>query len=197
MSSSSFLTLSFIAFLFGATSAAAATEQERRADLRDYAREKFSNSTNHCLTFAEVADYAAKAITAQKLGVPEFLEDMRLVIIGNDTFLRRGGQRGEFYMNVKTTSSGFKPELRDDSPQVEHAFAAIYFAKGIGIFSMPGGTTFWGSFVELLQGSYKLQRPSRADSLLYAYGSDIGERLSKNNFSQIKTPIERTLCESK
>ena len=53
----------------------------------------------------------------------------------SDTFLRRKGKRGKYYMGIKTNDSGFKKVLKGGSPQVEHAFTGIYFSKGPGMAS--------------------------------------------------------------
>lgn len=174
-----------------ATAADYKNDDWRRTNLKDFASASFTNSTNHCKTFADVSDHAAKNVKQANGDVGMFLEDMRLVIIGADTFLRRKGERGKYYMAVKTNASGFKDELVDDSPQVEHAYAGIYFAKGVGM--APGAVGLVGSGIELIQDILN-QKLTVADKLLYAYSSDIGSRLSNDNFEIIKTPILRTLC---
>ena len=169
------------------------SDDSRRILLRDYAKKQFSSSSNHCKTFADVAHYAANNVKKVKGDVGTFLEDMRLVIIGSDTFLRRKGKRGKYYMGVKTNDSGFKKILKDGSPQVEHAYAGIYFSKGA--LMVPGAVGFWGSVVEFIQDAKTKTVPTAADKVLYGYASDIGSRLANNNFDQIKTPITRTMCE--
>ena len=164
----------------------------RRAELKKQAVSSFKASSNHCKTFADIADIAAKNVKTGGGNVGDFMEDLRLVIIGSDTFLRRKGKRGKYYIGITTNDSGFKPELKDGSPQVEHAYAGIYFAKGAGM--VQGAVGFWGSVVEFIQDASK-GKVTAADKLLYGFASDIGSRLANNNFTQIKTPITRTLCE--
>ena len=173
--------------------AALKDHDQRRLLLKKYAATQFKASNNHCKTFADVAHFAAGNVKKADLKLVDFMEDLRLVIIGADTFFRKKDKRGKYYMSVVTNSSGFKDNLADDSPQVEHAYAGIYFAKGF-LSLMPGVSGGQGALVELLQGAYKLQSPSSADIQLYVVASDIGDRLSNSNFTQIKTPITRTMC---
>ena len=165
----------------------------RRLLLKKYAATQFKASSNHCKTFADVAHFAASNVKKADLKLGDFMEDLRLVIIGADTFFRKKEKPGKYYMSVVTNSSGFKDVLADDSPQVEHAYAGIYFAKGF-LSLMPAASGGQGALVELLQGAYKLQKPSSADIALYLVASDIGARLSNSNFTQIKMPITRTMC---
>lgn len=145
----------------------------------------FKASTNHCETFAKVAE----AAVAQAQDVGDLLEDLKLVLIGED-WLRRKGKRGTYYMDVRTNDSGFKQELKDNFPQVEHAMAAIYLAKILP----PGGVGANGSFVEFVEAAKNGEKPNAADMLLYMYGEDLGDRLAKNNMKQFPTALRRTIC---
>lgn len=156
-----------------------------RLALKQKAASMFKASTNHCETFAKVAE----AAVAQAQDVGDLLEDLKLVLIGED-WLRRKGKRGTYYMDVRTNDSGFKQELKDNFPQVEHAMAAIYLAKILP----PGGVGANGSFVEFVEAAKNGEKPNAADMLLYMYGEDLGDRLAKNNMKQFPTALRRTIC---
>jgi hypothetical protein len=156
-----------------------------RLALKEKAASMFKTSSNHCETFAKVAE----AAVAGTDDVGDVLEDLKLVLIGED-WLRRKGMRGKYYMDVRTNDSGFKNELKDGSPQVEHAMAAIYLAKILP----PGGVGANGSFVEFVEAAKNGEKPNAADMLLYMYGEDIGDRLAKSNLKQFPTALRRTIC---
>jgi hypothetical protein len=156
-----------------------------RLALKEKAASMFKTSSDHCETFAKVAE----AAVAGTDDVGDVLEDLKLVLIGED-WLRRKGMRGKYYMDVRTNDSGFKNELKDGSPQVEHAMAAIYLAKILP----PGGVGANGSFVEFVEAAKNGEKPNAADMLLYMYGEDIGDRLAKSNLKQFPTALRRTIC---
>ena len=157
-----------------------------RTALKKTAVEKFTKGKNDCEAFAQIAEAALKDAD----NVPEYLEDLKLVLIGED-WLRRKDKRGPYYMGLKTGDSGFRSDLKDSSPQVEHAMAAIYLAKVLP----PGGIGAKGSFFELLEAVGRREKPNAADMLLFAYGEDLGDRLAKSNMPQFPTALRRTLCQ--
>jgi hypothetical protein len=78
-----------------------------RIALKEKAASMFKTSSDHCETFAKVAE----AAVAGTDDVGDVLEDLKLVLIGED-WLRRKGMRGKYYMDVRTNDSGFKNELK-------------------------------------------------------------------------------------
>lgn len=161
-------------------------DRQRRIALRDYAAKALkSGAKDHCDAFAKIAQFAA----TNAVGASMWLEDMRLVVIGAD-WRRRSGQRGEYFTGVRSTASGFKEDLRDDSPQVEHAMAAIYLGK----MAPPGAGELAAGFRELVTGGVPESKVEAADYKLWAYGADIGARLSDANLPQVSSAIRRTLC---
>lgn len=174
------------ALTLATASHAQGSREVARKDLREFAKTSFQSSSDHCETFSAVVEKAASSASS----VGDMLEDLRLVLIGED-WLRRSGKRGNLYFGVRTGSSGFKSELRDSSPQVEHAMAAIYLAKTLP----PGGVSAKGSFIEFLTAVGRGEAPNAADMLLYAYGEDLGGRLAANNIKQFPVALRRTLCD--
>lgn len=167
-------------------SASADATADRQKLIRDKALTLFKASpANHCQAFADLAGFAA----ANAPDVGAWFEDMRLILIGAD-WLRRDGRRGALYIGAITTDTGFKSELRDGSPQVEHAMAAIYVGKALP----PGGADLAEHFVEAVSSGVR-GNVNPQDHQLYAIGSDIGARLSKSNLQQVSTPISRTMCQ--
>lgn len=174
------MTVSLFAFL----SVAEADDKTRRQALKAFAKKEFSVSKNHCKSFAKVAEHATTLTS--KTG--EWLEDMALVIIGEDIISRK--DRGKFYHGIKTSDSGFKPELRDGSSQVEHAMAGIYLAK-----LLPGISAYGGTLKEGYDALKRQQALSTQDVLLFTIGGDIGERLHDRELHRVGFPIRKTMCE--
>lgn len=171
---------------FAVASTAIAADPPRHAvrlDLKKAAAGKFKASANHCQTFGEVAELAI----AKASNVADLLEDMRLVLIGED-WKRRKGKRGPYWIDVPTKDSGFKAELKDGSPQVEHAMAGIYFAKVVP----PGAVTAGGAFTEFVGN---IRKPNAADMLLFGYAEDLGGRVANHNMKDFPTALRRTLCQ--
>ena len=155
-----------------------------RLELRAFAAAQFKASDNHCDTFSKVVQYAVSKTN----NVDDLLEDLYLVLIG-DNLRRQEGQRGQYYFGIKTNSSGFKDELKDKSPQVEHAMVGIYLSKRL----QPGGVGAWGTMVELGTALLRLENPV-PDSLLYMYAEDLGDRLTNANMGDFPIALSRTLC---
>jgi hypothetical protein len=167
-------------------SARADATTDRQQLVREKALALFKASpANHCQAFADLAGFAA----SKAPDVGAWFEDMRLILIGAD-WLRRDGRRGALYIGPITTDTGFKSDLRDGSPQVEHAMAAIYVGKALP----PGGADLAEHFVEAVSSGVR-GNVNPQDHMLYAIGSDIGARLSKFNLQEVRTPIARTMCQ--
>ena len=160
--------------------------QSERLALKAYAAEQFRASNNHCETFSKVASFAVSKAN----NVGDLLEDLKLVLIGED-WARRPLRRGAYYVGIRTSDSGFRKELRDASPQVEHAMAGIYLAKHI----QPGGVGFWGTVGELVQALGNREKPNAADMLLYGYAEDLGGRLMNANMDAFPSALSKTLCD--
>lgn len=173
----------FLGSLFSLTSAKA-DESKRRTELQAFAASEFKGSSNHCQSFAQIAEVGAKL--APSAGA--WLEDMRLVIIGSDW---RRKDRGSFWSGVKTLDSGFKPALKDGSSQVEHAMVAIYLGKGLPTPL----TTIGGTLRELRDAFQRGESVSAADVALWAIGEEFGARLYNGNLNQIGKPLRNTMCE--
>ena len=174
-----------VLILFLIADTAVGSDSSRRTELKAFAQNEFKSSNNHCQSFAKVAEYA----TTLTISTSEFLEDMRLVIIGSD-WSRKKDKRGDYYIGIVTSDSGFKPELKDGSSQVEHLMAAIYFGKMLP----PGGAAIGGSLIEVRDQWKRNAHYSKQDAALYMLGGDIGERLHDRELKLIGTPIRRTIC---
>lgn len=176
--------LVLVAALISCLSPVHADDNSRRSQLKALAASEFNGSSNHCETFAKVAEAAASS--APSTGA--WLEDMRLVIIGSDWERK---ERGEFWSGIKTGDSGFKAALKDGSSQVEHAMAAIYLGKGLPTPL----TSIGGTLKELKDAFQRGESVSTADVTLWSIGEDIGARVYDGNLKQIGTPIRNTMCE--
>lgn len=158
----------------------------RRQALSDRAKSVLQNTKNHCQSFVDIV---ANAVLDAR-SVVEVLEDLKFILIG-ESLLKRGA--GPFYVGNAPGArgdSGFKSTLKDNSPQVEHAFAAIYVGK-----YYPGGTEGLAVITEIVLPEAGGGRIGAADVLLYAIGGDIGQRLSGGNYKQLPEVIKKTMCE--
>ena len=160
-----------------------ANDHDRRVALKDYAKKEFQSSKNHCESFAKVSERAAEL--TKKTG--EWLEDMRLVVIGEDFINRKN--RGPYFHGVPTKDSGFKAELQDDSSQVEHAMAAIYIGK-VG----PAAPEALGLAKETFDAYKRGTSFSKPDMLLFSIGGDLGARLHDRELVRVGYPIRKTMC---
>jgi hypothetical protein len=168
-------------------SSAATPEETRRLALSKQGAAIFKNAKNHCKAFSDLAKIAADGAPS----VGAMLEDLMVVLIGKG--LRERGT-GPYYIGNLAGArgdSGFKSELKDKSPQVEHGFAAIY----IGKMFPPGSTELIALKTEVFGPLIDGKQLNASDALLYAIGGDIGQRLATSNYRQLPTVIMRTMCE--
>lgn len=169
-----------------ATTGSTAQELARRESIAEKGRALFKNTMNHCHSFRELVAFAA----AKTDSPGQLLEDLKFVLIGLS--LRERG-KGPLYIGNTPGArgdKGFKEDLKDGSPQVEHALAAVY----IGKMYPPGSTEAIALRTEVmgpLTGGGEL---NAADILLYAIGGDIGQRLSGSNYKELPNVIARTMC---
>ncbi len=176
--------LAFMAGLSFNITAAVADDAARRTQLKTVAANEFTISTNHCKSFAKVAEAAAKAAPS----VGAWLEDMRLVIIGSDWSRK---DRGAYWSGIKTGDSGFKASLKDGSSQVEHAMAAVYLGKGL-----PAPLTTFGGVLNEVTDAFQRGGPiSTADIALWAIGEKIGAHVYDGNLTQVGAAIRNSMCE--
>jgi len=157
-------------------------DDKRRRLLSDYAKEQFAKDDDRCRAFTLVVERAASSSANLSL----MIDDLLAVFIGKALDRK---DRGPYYFGRFEGAKGFKPELADRSPQVEHAFAAIY----IGARYPPGTTEAVNARTELLAWT-EGEGVNWADVQLYLVGGDIGARLTKNNYRELPGVIRRTIC---
>lgn len=163
-----------------------AADARRRTALQERGKQLFRGTKNHCHAFR---DLAATAVTLTK-STGEVLEDLKFVLIGEDLRRRRTGR---YYIGREPGAVGdlgFKDHLKDGSPQVEHAMAAIYVGKHF----LPGtaeGAALLTEFALPLASGGKV---NPADAKLWSIGGDIGQRISDRELARLPGVIERTMC---
>lgn len=163
-----------------------ADDATRRQAISDKGKSLFKNTKNHCHALRDLTSFAIE----QSKDTVLVLEDLKLVLIGEG--LRNRGT-GKYYIGNTSGArgdSGFKKELRDGSPQAEHAFAAIYIGK-MG----PGAGELAALLTEVMGPLESGGKLNAADILLYSFASDIGQRMANKNLADVPKVIERTLCE--
>jgi hypothetical protein len=161
-------------------------DDTRRSTLAAKGRVLFRNTSNHCHAYRDLV-----ALAAEKADGPmQMLEDLKFLLIGTD--LRHRGQ-GSHYIGGTPGArgdKGFKAELKDNSPQVEHSLAAIY----VGKFYPPGATEAVALRTEVMGPLMDGGKLNSADILLWSLGGDTGQRLSNSNYKELPKVIERTQC---
>ena len=174
-------------FVAGIADATLADDNSRRKEISVKGKALFKDTKNHCKAFADLVEYA----TTRTDGPFQLIEDLKFVLIGED--LRRRGT-GQFYIG-KTSGArgdkGFKQELKDNSPQVEHAWAAIYIGKNYP----PGSTEAVALSTEVMGPLTEGGKLNSQDVLLWALGGDTGQRLSSRNYNELPGVIRRTMCD--
>lgn len=168
--------------------AQAENDEQRRAAISAKGLELFKNTKNHCRSYVDLVTFASgKAESAVQL-----VDDLKFVLIG--TGLRERG-KGSYYIGNKAPGikgdTGFKAELRDNSPQVEHSWAAIY----VGKFYPPGAAEAASLKTEVMGPLESGGKLNAADILLWTLGGDTGQRLDNSNFKQLASVISKTQCE--
>jgi hypothetical protein len=168
-------------------SEASAQDAARRAAVAAHGRTLFQNTGNHCHAFRDLIAFAVTKVDAPG----PLLEDLKFVLIG--TGLRERGQGSDYIGRTPGArgDKGFKTDLKDGSPQVEHAMAAIYIGKNYP----PGSTEATALRTEVMGPLTGRGELNAADILLWAMGGDIGQRLSGSNFKELPRVIERTMCQ--
>lgn len=181
------LVLLILAAFGSAPTGAATSEAQRRSELAAKGRQLFRNPTDHCRAFHDLVTFAAEKVDAPG----PLVEDLKFVLIG--TGLRERGKGPDYIGGTPGARGdrGFKSELKDGSPQVEHAMAAIY----IGKVYPPGSTEATALVTEVMGPLTSGGKLNPADVLLYAIGGDIGQRLSGSNYRELPGVIGRTMCD--
>jgi len=187
MSKIAFVISAFVVLSLFSLQAKAEKDDQRRAVVATKGRELFKNTKNHCRAYVDLVTFAAgKAESAVQL-----VEDLKFVLIGIG--LRERGKGANYIGNTPGArgDSGFKPELRDNSPQVEHSWAAIY----VGKFYPPGSTEAAALRTEVMGPLENGGKLNAADILLWALGGDTGQRVDNSNYKQVASVISKTQCE--
>lgn len=164
-----------------AAQADAAADTTRRAALSQKGKALFKNTKNHCHAFRDLVAFSV----SQTKATGEVLEDLKFVLVG-EALTKRG--TGPYYIGNTPGArgdSGFKKELSDGSPQVEHAMAAIY----VGKFFPPPAPEAVAALTE-----FGGKTVNAADVLLWSLGGDAGQRVSDKELEKLPKVIERTMC---
>jgi hypothetical protein len=170
-----------LGFCAASVQADAAGDAKRRVALSDKGKVLFKNTKNHCHAFRDLVSFAI----VQTKATGEVLEDLKFVLVG-EALTKRGS--GPYYIGNTPGArgdSGFKDEIRDGSPQVEHAMAAIY----IGKFFPPPAPEAAAALTE-----FGGKNVNAADVLLWSLGGDAGQRVSDRELDKLPKVIERTMC---
>jgi len=108
-----------------------------------------------------------------------YLEDLRRVLIG-DGFTTTERNHGKYALGFQAfMDTGFKPEFRDNSNQVQHAMAGIYISFKYGL----AGRMF-----------ARHQEDEEADLRLYDVTFDIGSDLDGSNFTSLPSMLKQKLA---
>jgi hypothetical protein len=173
-------------FMVSGAQTTASIDEKRRAEISAHGKALFKNTKNHCHAFRDLVAFAISK--SSSTGV--VLEDLKLVLIGEELRRRRSGP---YYIGNEAGARGdlgFKEELRDGSPQVEHAMAAIY----IGKHWPPGSEEALAIYTEIVLPVASGQKINAADVALWTIGGDAGQRVSDKELGRLPGVIERTMC---
>lgn len=108
-----------------------------------------------------------------------YVEDLRRVLIG-DGFTTSERNHGQYALRFQAfMDTGFKPEYRDNSNQVQHAMAGIYISFKYG---------FLGRRFAIHQ------EDEEPDLRLYDVTFDIGSDLNGSNFTSLPTMLKEKLA---
>jgi hypothetical protein len=102
------------------------TLSERREKLKQAAQNLLGPGSNKCQGFAELIELAVAFSAGQANQVETVVEDLKAVLIGDSLVTGHGRSQGPFFKGNSAGAKGFKPELRDNYDQVQHAMAGLY-----------------------------------------------------------------------
>lgn len=101
--------------------------------LKSYAADARFKNNNKCKAFSKILDEAIQGANGQKDRVRYVMENLKNVLIGKG--LTRGNRAtGPCYAGTFKGSEGLKGEYKDDSDQIQHAFAGVYIGYKYGLF---------------------------------------------------------------
>jgi hypothetical protein len=168
------------------TATAQNVDDARRAAIAAEGRKLFKGTSNHCRAYVDLVRFATTKVD----GPGPLLEDLKYVLVG--TGLRQRGTGPHYIGNTPGArgDTGFKSELRDGSPQVEHSWAAIYVGK-MG----PGAGELLALRTEVMGPLRQGGELNSADILLWSLGADTGQRLSASNYKELPNVLQRTQCQ--
>ncbi len=141
-------------------------------DLKSFAQEKRSENDNRCKAFANVLNEAIQDSHDQKNPARYMMENLRKVLIG-DGLTSKNRSKGPCFAGNFKGSKGLKDEFRDNSDQIQHAFAGAYIGYKYGLFACK----LIEIFVEDSEVDKKLYRATCpiGYSLLYSDNPDLND----------------------
>ncbi|QMU28113.1 hypothetical protein [Adhaeribacter radiodurans] len=162
-----------------------------RLQLQEYARQELSG-TNKAQAFINIVAKASDIINSRPITesastepisepFSEMVELIEQVLIGESMFNDEGRSEGPYFVGLNSNyngSSGFKPELRDDYFQVQHAAAGLIIGFKGGI----GG--------EVLARALEAEPQ---DDALYSATAAVGQWLVAKSVDQADVPFQTPL----
>lgn len=89
------------------------------------------DNSNKCIGFFEVLDEAFSDSIEHEKSVSDVMEELKTILIG-DGLTRKNRGTGPCFAGNFAGSEGLKSEYRDQSDQIQHAFAGVYIGYKYG-----------------------------------------------------------------
>jgi hypothetical protein len=154
-------------------------EETRRWKLRRFALAQ-SGERNKCLILVSIVEVAVRLVTGSRTPAETLINDLQAVLVGNG--LRFGRGKGKDFVGMKFIkdtmgSEGFRPELRDDFSQIQHAVGGLiigyrYNRRGMPVYQVAR----WNEIL--------IERQPQ-DARLYDATCIIGRNLNDQNYSRL------------
>jgi hypothetical protein len=150
----------------------------RRTQLKQFADTQLRYDRNRAFALVNIVRKAAELVSGMTSPEIAMIDDLEQVMIGTNMTDGRG--KGGFFVGNFLGATGFKPELRDDYNQVQHATAGIV----IGFRHGPPG--MWLAM-------WLEDEPQ--DDLLYEATCPLGWYLAPFNYGQLWDELRKAICE--
>lgn len=147
----------------------------RRINLRSYATKQFQNE-NRCDLLANIVNQASLFVMSEKNPASIMIDDIEAVLIGKN--MREGRGHGQFFAGNVKGAKGFKPELRDQWNQVQHAAAGIVIGYKYG----------WLGYQFA-----KFREKEPQDDRLYDATCQLGRMLNDNNYFDLANKLRKAI----
>jgi outer membrane protein OmpA-like peptidoglycan-associated protein len=143
--------------------------------LKGYAILELKNP-NRCDALAKIVSHAAFLVDREPSPAQSMIDDLQLVLIGDG--LMFGRSSGQYFAGHAQGARGFKPEMRDEWNQIQHAMAGIVIGY---------------RYIRPVQWYVRFQEDEPQDLELYDATFPLGRGLNDSNYKQLAHKLRHAI----